>query len=155
MTSVCLHVAGDHTFFVDDPHTKSTIAKMKVTQPQMQPDTVLTMISKNSTPPASEWEAWSGDVCCGPGHYFTGDLGSARLAFHTKGLCPQVQLNSKGFPESLRMKTSAGSIVVHTLGVDSFICQLFSKEFEVETGVPLPWFGESLATWVLRPSRQR
>ncbi len=40
VTSVCLHVHGDHAFFVNDPHTKSTIAKMKVTQPQMQPDTV-------------------------------------------------------------------------------------------------------------------
>ena len=65
VTSVCLHVAGDHAFFVDDPHTKSTIAKMKVTQPQMQPVAVLMVIPKNSTPPASEWEVWSGDVACG------------------------------------------------------------------------------------------
>ncbi len=65
VTSVCLHVAGDHAFFVNDPHTKSTIAKMKVSQPQMKPDTVLTMISKNSAPPASEWEAWSGDSARG------------------------------------------------------------------------------------------
>ena len=75
VTSVCLHVAGDHAFFVSDPHTKSTMAKMKVTQPHVQPDTVLTVLQKNPTAPASEWELWSGDVSCEPGHYYTGDLG--------------------------------------------------------------------------------
>ena len=44
ITSVCLRVAGDHAFFVSDPQTKSTIAKMKVTQPQIRPDTVLVVI---------------------------------------------------------------------------------------------------------------
>ncbi len=48
------------------------------------------------------------------------------------------------------MKTSAGSTVTHTLGADSFLCQLFSKEFGVETGTPLPWFGESLATLLFK-----
>jgi hypothetical protein len=141
VTSVCLHVAGDRAFFVNDPHTKSTIAKMKVTQPKMQPDTVLMVISKNSTPPASEWELWPDNVSCVPGHYFTGDLGSSRLAFHTKGLCPQVQLNSRGIPKTLRMKTSTGSIVIHKLGADASVCQFVSIEFEAETGVQLSWSG--------------
>jgi hypothetical protein len=127
---------------------------MKVTQPQMQPDAVLTMISKNSNhQPAMG--GWSGDVCCEPGHYFTNDLASARLAFHTKGLCPQVQLNSKGLPKSLRMKTSAGSVVIHTLGADSFVCQLFSTEFEVETGVPLPDLASLWQPCFLKHSKRR
>jgi hypothetical protein len=48
------------------------------------------------------------------------------------------------------MKTSAGSTVIRTLGADSFVCQFFSTEFEVETGTPLLWFGESLATLLLK-----
>ena len=121
VTSVCLHVHGDHAFFVSDPHTKSTIAKMKLTKPQMQPDTVLTMLQKNSTPPADEWKLWPGEVSCEPGHYYTGDLGAARLAFHTKGLCPEVKLNSRGLPKT---QTNAGSIVIHKLGSDSSVCHL-------------------------------
>jgi 5-methylcytosine-specific restriction endonuclease McrA len=48
------------------------------------------------------------------------------------------------------MKTSAGSTVIHKLGADASVCQLFSTEFERETGVPLPWAGESLATLLFK-----
>jgi len=89
-------------------------------------------------------------VSCEPGHYYTGDLGAARLAFHTKGLCPEVKLNSRGLPKTLKMKTDACSIVVHKLGSDSSVCHLLSKEFEKETGVPLLWTGESLATLLFK-----
>ncbi len=140
---MCACMSLEIMSFRKRPHTKSTIAKMKVTQPKMQPDTV-------STPPASEWKVLSGDVSCGPGHYFTGDLGSARLAFHTKSFCLQVQLNSRGLPRTLRMKTNTGSIVIHKLGADAAMCQLFSIEFDSETRVPLPWSGESLATLLFK-----
>ena len=90
------------------------------------------------------------NVACEPGHYYTEDLGSARVAFHTKGLCPQVQLNSSCIPKALRMKTSAGSVVIHKLGSDASVCQAFSTEFEVETGTPLPWMGGSLASLLFR-----
>ena len=148
VTSVCMHVHGDHAFFVNDPHTKGVIAKMKLTKPEFRPDVVLKVPPKNPDADisASEWLPWSGNVACEPGHYYTEDLGSARVAFHTKGLCPQVQLNSSCIPKALRMKTSAGSVVIHKLGADASVCQVFSTEFEAETGTPLPWMGGSLAT---------
>ena len=65
----------------------------------MCPDVVLKVVPKNAEPPASEWKAWSGDVSCEPGHYHVDDLGSVRVAFHTKGLCPLVQLNNRGIPK--------------------------------------------------------
>ena len=48
------------------------------------------------------------------------------------------------------MKTSTGSTVIHKLGSDSSVCQMFSTEFEKETGVPLLWTGESLATLLFK-----
>ncbi len=129
------------TFFVNDPHTKSTIAKMKVTKPEFRPDVVLKVVPKNADTPASDWKAWSGNALCEPGHYYTDDLGSARVAFHTKGLCPQVQLNSRCTPKAFRRCTSTGNVVIHKLGSDAGVCMMFSAEFEAETGTPLPWMG--------------
>ena len=37
VTSICLQVHGDHAFFISDPHTKSVIAKMRVTEPRCAP----------------------------------------------------------------------------------------------------------------------
>ena len=47
VTSVCMHVHGDHAFFVNDPHTKSVIAKMKLAKPEFRPDVVLKVPPKN------------------------------------------------------------------------------------------------------------
>ena len=150
--SLCLHVYGDHAFFVDDPQTKSTIAKLKVTKPQLRPDTVLTLVPKNADPPASEWRPWPGGALSNdPGHYFVyDDLGPARLALHAESLCPQVLLNAKGLPKTLRFRTKAGNVVIHKRNSDSAVCQAFSTEFEAATGTPLPWKGESLATFLFK-----
>ena len=57
VTGVCMHVHGDHAFFVNDPHTKSVIAKIKLTKPEFRPDVVLKVLPKNpdADTSASEW----------------------------------------------------------------------------------------------------
>ena len=53
---LCTHVFGDHGFFVEDPHAKSVIAKMKIKAPKVRPEVIQKIIMKSCTPPVSEWK---------------------------------------------------------------------------------------------------
>ena len=98
-SSLCLHVFGDHAFFVSDPHTKSVLAKLKTRKREPAPDAVLAVIHRSVAPPSSEWKEWRSDPELG--HYFTHDLSAARVQLHGAGICPKVILNGAGVPKAL------------------------------------------------------
>ncbi len=78
VSSLCLYTYGDHAFFADDPHTKTTIAKMKSVTPQLRPETVLRAIAQSEdASSASERAEWTGSLT--PRFFFADDL-PARVA---------------------------------------------------------------------------
>ena len=161
-SSLCLHVFGDHAFFVNDPCTKSTLAKMKTRKREPAPEAVLAVLRKSTTPPAKEWKEWTGDL--EPGcHYFTHDLASARLKLHTEGTCPKVTLNGAGIPKALRIPTeNRTTAVVHRWPPEGALCEAFAAEVQRRTGRQVPYKGESLASFanlvfteLLKPPQRR
>ena len=144
--SVCFWIKGDHAFFVDDPQTKSVIAKMSTIRPRMRKSVVLKVLTKNSDPPASEWAEWSGEIA--PGHYYADDLPSVRLDLHSRGLCPLVQLSGIGTQKALRLKTRrGGDVVIHRRPQEAFVCEDFAAIYEKRTGRKLVYHGESMASF--------
>lgn len=160
-SSLCLYVFGDHAFFISDPHTKSVLARMKTSKPEPSPEAVLAILHKSDVPPASEWRHWTGQEQ-EPGHYYTYDLGHARLEMHTQGKCPKVALNGAGVPKALHLKMGSEKAVVHTLPKESTLCEAFAEELEKRTKRKVVYKGESLATFannvfteLLKPPKHR
>jgi len=145
VTSLCLYVYGDHAFFASDPHTKSTIAKMKTSKPQVRPDIVLAVQAKSDAPPAKEWAEY--EHGCSPGHYYADDLAQVRLELHARGICPRVQLSGVGVMKALRLPSKAGDVVIHRRRPEAFLCEAFAELFEKRFGRPLVYRGESLASF--------
>lgn len=142
---LCLYVFGDHAFFVDDPHTKSVLAKMKSRKREPAPEAVLAVLCKNETPPSKEWQHWNGSM--EPGHYYTDDIGKARLELHAQGTCPKVSLNGVGAPKALRIPAGKEEVVVHRWPREGNVCEAFADELYRRTKRKVPYKGESLASF--------
>ena len=159
-SNLCLHVFGDHAFFVSDPHTKSVLAKMKTRKREPAPEAVLSVLHRSVAPPSSEWTEWKGDLQ--PGHYYTHDLSAARPKLHDEGTCPRVTLNGAGAPKALRVPAGTEPAVVHRWPPEGTLCEAFAAEVEKRTKRTVPYKGESLASFanavfieLLRPPKNR
>ena len=123
--SLCLHVFGDHAFFVSDPHTKSVLAKMKTQSREPASNAVLAVLHRTVVPPSTSWQEWKGQR--EPGHYFAHDLNAARVQLHAAGICPKVTLNGAGVPKALRVPTGKESAVIHRWLPEGALCEAFCR----------------------------
>ncbi len=73
---------------------------MKAVKPELRPDVVLSVTSKNGDPPPSEWTQWTGETS--RGHFFAEDLARVRLELHARGCCHRLQLSAVGSMKALR-----------------------------------------------------
>ena len=113
-------------------------------KPQLRPDVVLKVLTKNEDPPSSEWADWAGKIA--PGHFFADDLAQVRLQLHVEGVCPKVQLSGVGSLKALRIRDT----VIHRRPPEADVCEVFATAFERKHKRPLVYRGESLAVFANR-----
>ena len=142
-TSLCLYIWGDHAFFVQDPHTKSTLARAQKRRIRITPETVLCVISKPSEPYLN-WRDFEGDI--EEGHFKHPDLAQLRVELHSKGICPKVGLSGLGQMSTLRVK----ECVIHQARREAAMCVFVAQEVARITGRTFEYFGESMASFAER-----
>jgi hypothetical protein len=149
--SLCMHVHGEHAFFIADPKTQAAIARMPERAPAAEPFVIPALVRKRPGKKAArfaDWKPWPGcdesATTPSPGHYWAHDLQAVRLELHQQRICPKVQLCGLGNIKSLRY----GQVVIHRWRKEAKLCEAFAEVFNSRRGSEeLQYEGESLAAF--------